>query len=474
MTVPQAICRFDFGNAVKKAFLTGGFKKIGIKRIQWSSLPSVRSVSREKREKWPADIESPFAGLTRGRRRARRPRTPAGLTATDDDGPHHDRTADGGVMTGKSGSPATGHSGPAIGMDRAKILARRFAAHGLDRSSGTPDLGELGVLGVQDTPAGSARLALAARGVPPDGLERVWTFRGAPHLHRADALPALAAALWPLDDADAEARIRTTAIKEGAKLGLRAFRTTAEALRTVVTGPKPKGVVSGEVSALVDPSLTFDCATCGSRHVSGLLFQQAGLFGGVRVTSGGGTTLSPLEPGFALPEAAHGTDALVRAYLHLHGPAGPAEVAKYLGVRTPVVRAVWPEGLLEVEVTGEGGGGRTAWLAGPDTGPPEPGPGTTVRLLPPGDPFLQGRDRELLVPDEGRRKEVWRAIGGAGVLLVGAEPAGTWRAKAAGRAVAITVAPFAPLTAPVRRALEAEAGVVAAARGADEARLHLV
>ncbi|MGW2840051.1 DNA glycosylase AlkZ-like family protein [Streptomyces sp. NPDC001493] len=380
-------------------------------------------------------------------------------------------------MTETSGSSATGRPAPALRTDRAQVLARRFAAHGLDRSSDATDpgaLGALGVLGVQDTPAGSARLALAARGVPPEGLERVWTFRGAPHLHRPDALPALAEALWPVDDADAEARIRTTVIKEGAKLGLRAFRTTAEAFRSVVTGPMPKGVVSAEVSALVDPSLTFDCATCGARHISGLLFQQAGIFGAVRVTSGGGTTLSPLEPGFALPEAAHGTDALVRAYLHLHGPAGPAEVAKYLGVRTPVVRAVWPEGLVEVEVTGVGSGERTAWLPGPDAGPAVPDVGRTVRLLPPGDPFLQGRDRELLVPDAARRKEIWRAIGGAGVLLVGAEPAGTWRARAAGRAVGITVTPFAPLTAPVRRALEEEAAVVAAARGVDEARLHLV
>ncbi|MGW0854686.1 hypothetical protein [Streptomyces sp. NPDC002690] len=64
MTVPQAIYRFYFGNAVKKAFRTGGFRKIGIKRTKWISLPSVKSVSREKREKWPADIENRFAGLT--------------------------------------------------------------------------------------------------------------------------------------------------------------------------------------------------------------------------------------------------------------------------------------------------------------------------------------------------------------------------------------------------------------------------
>uniref|UniRef100_A0AAU2JXB5 NAD(P)H-dependent oxidoreductase n=1 Tax=Streptomyces sp. NBC_00049 TaxID=2903617 RepID=A0AAU2JXB5_9ACTN len=64
MTIPQAIYRFYFGNAIKKAFFTGGFKKIGIKKTKWISLPSVKSVSQEKREKWLSDIENQFAQLT--------------------------------------------------------------------------------------------------------------------------------------------------------------------------------------------------------------------------------------------------------------------------------------------------------------------------------------------------------------------------------------------------------------------------
>jgi hypothetical protein len=95
-----------------------------------------------------------------------------------------------------------------------------------------------------------------------------------------------------------------------------------------------------------------------------------------------------------------------------------------------------------------------------------------VRLLPPGDPFLQARDRGLLVPDKNREKEVWRAIGGPGALLVGSEIAGIWRAKAAGRKLDITVTPFGPLSGGVRKALGCEADTVASTRGAAEARLH--
>ncbi|WP_240944212.1 hypothetical protein [Micromonospora thermarum] len=93
-------------------------------------------------------------------------------------------------------------------VDRRRILGYRAAAQELDRPGGqAADLAVAG-LGVQDTPYGSARLALAVRGVPPedDRLELVWSMRGAPHLHRRAELPSLAAALWPLSDPDATRR----------------------------------------------------------------------------------------------------------------------------------------------------------------------------------------------------------------------------------------------------------------------------
>ncbi|MEO5876702.1 MAG: hypothetical protein ABIS86_04255, partial [Streptosporangiaceae bacterium] len=106
-----------------------------------------------------------------------------------------------------------------IEVSRQQVLAYRVAAQGLDRSSTEP---EVLALGAQDTPYGSARLALSARGASPDPLTLVWATRGAPHLFRTRELPALARALWPVSDADATARISTTPIKEGAKLGLAA------------------------------------------------------------------------------------------------------------------------------------------------------------------------------------------------------------------------------------------------------------
>ncbi|MFF3691243.1 winged helix DNA-binding domain-containing protein [Streptomyces sp. NPDC002187] len=353
-----------------------------------------------------------------------------------------------------------------IEVGREQVLAHRVAAHGLGRSSLAPQVLDLGV---QDTPKGSARAALAARGASADGLDLVWSFRGAPHLHRRTDLPALATALWPVDDTDATARINTAVIKEGRRLGIGAFRATAEAFREVVTAPMLKGEVSTAVSRLVPVSLTFWCDACGAQHISGLLFQQAGLFGGIRVDAAGGRTLlAPLEQRFPVPSTAAGTDGLVRAYLRLLGPATPADVAKFLGTKPTVVKAVWPQDLAEVWVDGE-----KTWLPASELDALRAAKSLDlVRLLPPGDPFLQARDRGRLVPDKDRAKEIWRAIGGPGAVLVGSEIAGTWRAKAAGAELDLTVTPFGSLSAAVRKALEAEAGTVASARGAAEVRLH--
>jgi hypothetical protein len=351
-------------------------------------------------------------------------------------------------------------------VDREQVLAYRVAAQGLDRAGGRPDPAVLD-LGVQDTPYGSARLALAARTEAPvdeEALALVWAARGAPHLHRRADLPGLAAALWPLSDADATGRISYPQIKEGSRLGVAAFTATAEALRAAVTASLPKGEVSRAVSDRVPASLTYWCGPCDARHVSGGLLQQAGLAGGVRLEPRGTvTTLTPIHGWPGVPAEATGTESLVRAYVRLLGPARPADVAKYLGVKQTVVRQVWPDGLAEVRV-----GGRSHWL------PPDrldalrsaPSP-RLVRLLPPSDMYLQPHDRDLLLPDSSRQAEVWRVLGNPGALLVDGEIAGVWRARKTGRAkLEITVTAFGALPGRVHADAEAEAHRVAAVQGA--------
>jgi hypothetical protein len=363
-----------------------------------------------------------------------------------------------------------------LDLDRRQVLAYRVAAHELDRAVVPPR--ELAVLdlGVQDTPYGSARLALAARTAAPlddaslAALALVWSIRGAPHLHRWADLTRLAAALWPLSDADATARIASSSIKEGARLGLSAFAATAQALRAIVTAPLSKGEVSAAVSARVPESLTYWCRSCTSRHISNGLFQQAGLPGGVRLEPGSSpTTLAPIDGWPAVPAVAVDTESLVRTYLRLLGPATLGEVAKFLGTTQTELRRVWPEDVMEVRVDG-----RRAWLPedAVDALRAAPAP-RLVRLLPPSDPLLQGRDRALLVPDKAHQAALWRVLGSPGALLVDGEISGIWRARRAGATtLEVTVTPFGALSVASRAEVENEAGRVAAARGATDVRLR--
>lgn len=284
-------------------------------------------------------------------------------------------------------------------VDREQVLAYRLAAQQLDRVDAPPSKLAVLDLGVQDTPYGSARQALAARttaSLDDESLALVWATRGAPHLHRRADLVTLAAAIWPLSDADAISRITSTQIKQGAKLGLEAFTLTAEAMHEVVTEPLSKGAVSAAVSARIPESLTYWCRSCKAQHLSGALFQQVGLAGGLLLEPGAArTTLAPIDGWPGVPSAAAGTGALVTTYLRLLGPATLAEAAKFVGTTQGELKPVWPEGLVEVRVDG-----RSAWLPEDQVdllGAPPP---RLVRLLPPSDPYLQARDRELIVPDK--------------------------------------------------------------------------
>lgn len=352
-------------------------------------------------------------------------------------------------------------------LGRRRILGYRAAAQGLDRTSAGRD--RVLALGVQDTPYGSARDALAARSddaaAEHDSLVLVWSWRGAPHLHRPGDLAFLAAALWPVNDTDATTRIGTGQIREGAQRGLRAFTEAAEAMGAALTGPMTKGELSAAVSAAVPADLTYHCPSCRTRHISGALFQQVGLAARVRVCPQGRSThLDVLPEGIgpdAVPERAEGTAAALHRYADVLAPVTPAGLAAFLGTDIATIRAVLPDDL--VPVNGPAGTGLVPASAVADLDGAADVRAT--RLLPPGDPWLQARDREFLVPDRARRKAIWRPIGSPGVVLVDGEIRGIWRARATPRdTLAVSVEPFEPLSVRTRDELEAEAQRLARAR----------
>ena len=146
---------------------------------------------------------------------------------------------------------------------------------------------------------------------------------------------------------------------------------------------------------------------------------------------------------------------LARRYLRSYGPTTPDSFSRWAGIGPRSAVAAFEalgQSLTPVRTPiGE------AWLLSSDEDlvRAEPGPPAAARLLPSGDAFflLQGADRGLLVPDEGRQRELWTPRVWPGALLVDGEVAGTWRRAGA----VLTVQRWRPLSAAEGDAVEAEA-----------------
>jgi hypothetical protein len=144
--------------------------------------------------------------------------------------------------------------------------------------------------------------------------------------------------------------------------------------------------------------------------------------------------------------------ALLRAYLHAYGPARPRDFAQWLAAPRGWAAGVFDSlaGELDrVDVDGIEG-----WVVAGDLEVPAEPPGG-LRLLPYFDAYAVGsHPRERVYP--GRAAE--RALAGsqAGnfpVLLIDGTVAGVWHQRRAGKRLAVTVEPLAPLSAARRREL---------------------
>lgn len=375
-------------------------------------------------------------------------------------------------------------SEPVVELSRDQILAHRWLTQGLDRPDNDGDARDLAVwtLGLQDSPPGSAALAMAARlpsgfAAVPDLADArrfvtVWGTRGAPLVLRSGDVDRVAHALWPTDDAGAVATLSGNGqqFRKDRIDPVKAIRVTALTMRSLVT----KDMTKGEVSAALTPELPDAyitwCRPCGTHHLGDQLMRVASLAAGLRLVPGASSaTLTRIGGWNGVPEEAVGTDEFIAAYLHLCGPAAPKDVTAFLQTSASTVKAAWPHGLVEVRV--EGAAAAKVWMSEADlkalgTAPPPEG----VRLLPRSDPWLLARDRSLVVPDPAHRKVLWPTLGWPGAVVVDGEVAAAWRTRSlrSGRAVEVRVEPFAPLAAKIRKTIATEAAAVAAQREVDD------
>lgn len=367
---------------------------------------------------------------------------------------------------------------------RGDVLRYRFQRQELHREPGTlagPNDVALLDHGVQDTGPDGAAWALTIRGAPgaaSDDLAFAWTLRGAPHAYRRADLAAVAMATAPLSEADAAKRIFDAAkpLKAAGIPVLEALRTVAGHLRNIVTEPTVKGQVSGRLTELLDSPFLRFCGPCGTTHIYEMPFRLASLQAGLELEPG--TSPPVLRPAAGLdgpdgPQLARETDArldVIGNYVRFHGPARARDAAAFLDAPVRDVKDHWPNDVVEVAVGDgtSGGGGPARFVladdydalaASVDLRSP------VVRLLGPYDPYLQLRDRDLLVPDEARRKQLWPVLGRPGAIVADGEIVGTWRPRASGRKLTVRTQSWQPLSTPVRRLVEEQAERLSTHRG---------
>lgn len=364
-------------------------------------------------------------------------------------------------------------------LSTAQVRAHRILASGLDRTVTAADRLPVWGLGVQDRDD-SARWALAARlpdpallPGPPDPdqagpLALVWSLRGAPHLHRRADLPALAQALWPVDEADAAARLvgDTARLTASGARPLNAYRVAVLAMRRAVDAPLVKGEASAAVTRLLPRKYSGHCATCRSTHVRELLFRLAALPAGIGLVPGTRpVVLAPLAGVEPPAGPAAGVADLVAACYRAYGVATPAEVGAILGTSAAALRPALPDDLVPVLV----GGARSAARAGmldELAGAAVDAAARPVRLLPGTDPLLQPRDRHVLTGDREQQKAIWPVVGQPGVVLAAGAVAGIWRARRAGGTLTVTVTPWHRFSTRERGALADEVALLGGLRGA--------
>lgn len=161
---------------------------------------------------------------------------------------------------------------------------------------------------------------------------------------------------------------------------------------------------------------------------------------------------------------------LLRRYLHCYGPSTRTDFAGWLGVNVGDTDPWWTT--LDDELTSVDFDDRQMWILTTDLDALRSPPETSgLRLLPPSDPYTQMRDRGTIV-DTKHQREVWKAVGAPGAVLANGAIAGTWRARKSGRKLSLTVTTFQPMSGDLRDLLREEADHVARLRGTAEVQVE--
>ncbi|AQA22942.1 hypothetical protein BTZ20_4241 [Rhodococcus sp. MTM3W5.2] len=388
--------------------------------------------------------------------------------------------------------------GTAVEARTSDVVAFRLHAHHLTDRQPADGLHEIaGACGIQNSPPGSALLALHARvvGVTQDRIDRLvgeeksllqtWCMRGSPFYFPTVDAPVFTTGVLPTTET---ARLHLIVGVDHAlnELGMgldEAVDLTADEIGAVLSTRQLAINELGEelaerIAGRLSPARRETWQATGPYAANQPLGEAVVHFCIRILTLRGVVCIAPRTENkapFVLleewlgnplpqvdPDSARAT--LLRRYLHCYGPSTRKDFAAWVGVRAGDVDPWWT--LLDEELTPVEFNGNRTWIHSDDLdtlrSPPE---ARGVRLLPPRDPYTQMRDRDTIV-DQKHHREVWKTVGEPGAVLADGTIVGIWRPRKSGRTLTLTVTTFRSLGPELRKQLHEEADHVAELRGA--------
>jgi len=383
-------------------------------------------------------------------------------------------------------------------FERDQVIAFRLDSQHL--SSRLPPgslIQAAGACGLQNTPPGSAELALHARigGLAPGEvgaaltgdrrLLQAWSLRASPYLFPTGDAAVFTLGLLPADEPSIRAFVFGVepALDQIGISAMRVVELTAQALlETLDQRALTKDELGVQLAGRVLPELSPEQAAAWhlpswyaagqslGESVARFILPILALRGLCchadrrgnkayiqRTDQWLGSPIPDADPNQARAE-------LVRRYLRCYGPSTAKHFAEWAGIGQAQAAQAWS--LVEEDLVPVDFARRTTWLHRQDLprliSPPQPG---GVRLLPPGDPYLALRDRATLIPDKTLHPRVWQKSGNPGAVLTDGRVAALWRPEKKGQRLTLTIEALAALSPDDRSRIEDEAVSLAPFRG---------
>nr|WP_244596885.1 winged helix DNA-binding domain-containing protein [Paraeggerthella hongkongensis] len=366
-------------------------------------------------------------------------------------------------------------------MDSARIRSYRLHAHHLDRKVSIDQLLQAArACGLQNTPPGSWETSLFNRieGCTPAHLReqlherktliQAWSFRGAPVVFPACERDAFLTALvaepdeepWiytrgasgALDYMDMSFGDLLPLVEKAAKLLDDRTIEGKDSLDRAIADAVEADLPRSALGPWRDPSMygNPDKQTIGQAAVSFLLrpcsFKSLVVFGR---REGSTPSFSSYRAWTGRRDAPAPSPAagkqLARKFLHCYGPTTLGSFAAWLGSSKAQAKRLWSSIEDELCAVSVDGKKRFAHVLDIDNLLQAEQPAARLLLLGAHDPYLDLRDREIILPDPQRRRLAWKTVGNPGVVLDEGRIIGVWNARTAKSSLDVSIRLWEPL-----------------------------